>query len=100
MGSLISKPKAPPAPQPVVMTAPAPAPVPAPEEGRADDAGETGTGSEAPDSGDAEKGTQKRSRTADLLRRGRGTGGTILTSFRGVLSNAAQAAPRKTLLGE
>lgn len=42
------------------------------------------------------------SRTDNLLRRVRGTLGTVLTGFRGVLglTNDTNASPRKNLLGE
>jgi len=42
------------------------------------------------------------SRSDNLLRRVRGTLGTVLTGFRGVLglANDTNAAPRKNLLGE
>lgn len=99
MGSLISKPKAPPAPAPLIITNPAPASAPE-SDSRIEDVGETAADKAAPKSDDGEKNTPKQSRTSDLLRRSRGTGGTILTSFRGVLNERLKNEPRKTLLGE
>ncbi len=93
MGKLVSRPKAPrapvivmpPAPAPAPVPAPAPDPVPAPETPAAED--------------DAQK--QARVRQANLLQRSRGGFSTVLTSFRGLLSETgAQAPQRKTLLGE
>lgn len=43
---------------------------------------------------------QSRSRTENLLRRARGTLGTVLTGFRGILGLNDNASPRKNLLGE
>lgn len=48
---------------------------------------------------DAEK-TADELRAANILARRRGRAGTIATSFRGVLSDAAFTPERKTLLGE
>ena len=39
-------------------------------------------------------------RTASLLERNRGVFSTVLTSFRGILSQNKTPSPRKTLLGE
>tara|TARA_B100001778_G_scaffold178796_1_gene147057 strand:+ start:134 stop:400 length:267 start_codon:yes stop_codon:yes gene_type:complete len=88
MGSLISTPKA--APAPVIVQAPAPAPV-------------TVTTSEtATDSTDisAAENAQE-AREQNLLKRDRSRFGTIATSFRGFLDLADRnSKSRKTLLGE
>lgn len=39
-------------------------------------------------------------RAENILRRNRSRLGTVLTSFRGILSQGTLSAPRKTLLGE
>ena len=89
MGSLTSRPKAPPRPAPptsYVMTVPSysppPPPAPAPEK--------------SPDPAAAEK---SKAVSAGLLERRRGILSTVLTGFRGVL-DPRPAAARKTLLGE
>lgn len=88
MGRLISPPK-PSAPQ-VVYYAPAPEPsVPQP--------------SPASPSGDEPEKTPEQVETEkaeNLLRRNRSRLGTVLTSFRGILSQNDLSAARKTLLGE
>ena len=85
MGSLASHPKPPAQPQyvPVYYNAPTPAPSPDP----------VPTG-QIPDT----EPTPAR-RSASLLERSRGVLSTVLTGFRGVLSQA-NTQPRKTLLGE
>ncbi len=95
MGSLTSRPKAPTTPQtvyvpttiPAPVTAPAPSPVmptPAPSTPAAT--------TSAP--------VQQAAREANLLERSRGVLSTVLTGFRGVLSNTTAPSGRKTLLGE
>ena len=84
MGSVSARPKAPPT-QVVYYTAPAPSPsTPAP----------------TPQETEAEKQQViQKEREQNLLRRSRGTLGTVLTGFRGILS-LNQNDGRKTLLGE
>ncbi len=44
--------------------------------------------------------TTQKEREKNLLRRARGTIGTVLNGFRGILSPSESTAPRKSLLGE
>lgn len=90
MGSLASHPKVPAQPQyvPVYYTAPTPT-TPTVPTGQTDSGG-----SDAPDNEE----TAAR-RNASLLERSRGVLSTVLTGFRGVLSQTS-TQPRKTLLGE
>lgn len=90
MGSISSKPKAPVqtvvqrvvyAPAPAVSTPPPPSSSPP---------------SETPDT----PSDPSEARAESLLRRDRGRFGTVLTSFRGLLSPANPTGGRKTLLGE
>lgn len=91
MGSIIKRPKAPPAPAPVqYVPAPAPAPVaspppppPAPVEAEP-----------TPEE------TASEVRKDNLLRRNRGRFGTVRTGFRGVLGLSGSNASGKELLGE
>lgn len=85
MGSLASRPKTPPQPQyvPVYYSVPAPS------------AEDYPTGQSQEPSG--EEVTSRRN--ASLLERSRGVMSTVLTGFRGVLSQT-DTPPRKTLLGE
>ncbi|MGB1077271.1 MAG: hypothetical protein ACPG05_03110 [Bdellovibrionales bacterium] len=86
MGSLVSKPKAP-RTQTIIQQVPATNTV---SEARATEAVE-------------EKSSDilsSEARSENLLRRNRGTFGTILTGFRGVLSANEGQQKRKTLLGE
>lgn len=80
MGSLGSRPT-PPAPQPSTPVVYVPAPTPSADP--------------APSGPDAAA-----QRRENLLRRGRGRFGTVLTSFRGLLGLADTSGQRKTLLGE
>lgn len=95
MGSMTSRPKAPPAPEPIYVPtpiytyAPPPAytpPVVAPPSAASED---TAT-SQAESAARAEQ---------NLLERRRSTIGTVLTGFRGLLNDSV-ANTRKTLLGE
>lgn len=93
MGSLISKPKA---PKPIIITSPVSVPVassPPAEEGVPLETEESGKQQDADEGAVATK-------SENLLKRSRGRLGTILTSFRGVLSDGAQGAAQKSLLGE
>lgn len=85
MGSLASHPKPPAQPQyvPVYYTAPAPVTPPEP----------------APTGQTPEIDPAPARRNASLLERSRGVLSTVLTGFRGVLSQTT-TQPRKTLLGE
>lgn len=106
MGSLISKPKAPPAPAPVIISNPLPAPASTVEpdnENRTENMGsetESAADKSAVDADSGDNNAARQNRASDLLRRNRGKGGTILTSFRGVLNDRLKNEPRKTLLGE
>lgn len=106
MGSLISKPKAPPAPKPVIISSPVTVPVSttSPSETMAEDVNEdtssTSDAGEPENNSEAQTQDSREIRSTNLLRRNRGRGGTILTSFRGVLNKRHLDSPRKTLLGE
>ena len=80
MGSLGSGPSAPPPQPPVVYVAPSAPSTPSTPSESSPDAAEQ--------------------RRDNLLRRGRGRFGTVLTSFRGLLGLADNSGQRKTLLGE
>jgi hypothetical protein len=84
MGSLSSRPKVPSAPQVVYVPQPT-TPTSSP------DPVDTVTNSEA---------VSKEAREENLLRRSRGTAGTVLTGFRGLLETIGGNQSRKTLLGE
>lgn len=89
MGSLVSKPKAK-APRAQVVFVPAPPPsaaAPAPAQ------------SDPPAPKDNKSATDE-SRVKGLLLRNRGSFGSILTSFKGLLTPSVGAGSRKTLLGE
>jgi hypothetical protein len=90
MGSLTSKPKA---KAPAVVYMPASAPTPQPVTTPAATPAPTATPTTTP-----EQKTDK-AREDNLLTRARGSFGTVLTGFRGLLTSA-QAPARKTLLGE
>ena len=92
MGRLIS-PSKPSAPQ-VVYYAPAPDPTPAPSTPTSSTGG---SGSEEPAQTPEQVATEK---AENLLRRNRSRLGTVLTSFRGILSQNDLSSARKTLLGE
>ena len=89
MGSLASHPKVPSQPQYVPVYYPSPSPSPSPE------TPSIPTGQSEEPSG--EEITTRRN--ANLLERSRGVLSTVLTGFRGVLSQT-NTQPRKTLLGE
>lgn len=103
MGSITSKPKAPAAAQtqPVVINYNYPAPATtapatiAPSSGGGTATTPANDGGGAPVSDEA----KAEARSAGLLDRRRGVLGTVLTGFRGLLNQGANAA-RKTLLGE
>jgi len=103
MGSLASKPKAPAVrQQPVIVTVPsavstpvAAQPVPTSSSSAVS---APATGGEAAEQ--SEETLQAQARGAGLLSRKRGSLSTILTGFRGVLSDSGTASQRKTLLGE
>ncbi len=96
MGRILTPPKpkrSSPSPQ-VIYYAPAPStPTPTPKPTTSDSDANTPT----PGKTDAEVASE---RAENILRRNRSRLGTILTSFRGVLSGGATTAARKTLLGE
>lgn len=92
MGSLTSKPKTK-APMVVYMPAPAPTPQPAVQPVATPTPTPTTTPSATPEQ------KADKAREDNLLTRARGTFGTVLTGFRGLLSQS-QAPARKTLLGE
>ena len=84
MGSLISS-SSPPAPQALP---PLPAPLPPPSPPVA----------QTPEIDPQEEAAE--TRRASLLRRDRSRFGTVVTGFRGLLSQSTNNTPRKTLLGE
>lgn len=87
MGSLTSRPQVVP-PQPTFTPPPPPDPVtPDPVDSDTTDP-----------AAEAEQTAEQRRQ--NLLRRGRGRQGTVLTSFRGLLSQFTDPSQRKTLLGE
>lgn len=86
MGSISSRPPVPSQSQVVYVPA-TPAPTPAPSTGS--------SGASNPPTP-----SQSENRSASLLQRDRSRFGTILTGFRGLLSQNTQAQQRKTLLGE
>lgn len=89
MGSLSSRPKTPAVvSQPVIYTAPVATP-PANTTNSTSDAADTPTKEEQ----------QEAARSAGLLDRRRGLLSTVVTGFRGILTQGA-TPPRKTLLGE
>lgn len=96
MGSLTSRPDITPVQQPVFVPVQQPAPQPAPVQNDA------ATESEAPQEESAEEQERRtqQERETGLLRRSRGRLGTVLTSFRGLLSDSVKSGQRKTLLGE
>lgn len=99
MGSITSKPSAPPAQQPVVISYNYPAPVaPAPVTAVPAPPPAPATPAPANDSGASEQ-AKGEARAAGLLDRRRGVLGTVLTGFRGLLNQGVSNA-RKTLLGE
>lgn len=112
MGSLTSRPKVPQVmQQPVVYTIAAPAPAVNIPTTATSSAGTTTTASssltsqtsaaDSPSSSAAtDEQVQTQARQQNLLSRSRGTFSTILTGFRGLLSQTVSPAPRKTLLGE
>lgn len=90
MGRLIS-PSRPSTPQ-VVYYAPQPDPAPAPTP-----TGQNSGGTDEPEKTPEQVETEK---AENLLRRNRSRLGTVLTSFRGILSQNDLSSARKTLLGE
>lgn len=95
MGSVTSRPKMPQAPSmPVIYTVPsAPPPATVAIDGDNQNAG----GENAAQKDEA---ARAQAREKNLLTRSRGAAGTILTGFRGLLSQQAGAQGRKNLLGE
>lgn len=104
MGSLTSVPKIKPArPSPAVykiVQAPSTPSQPpsAPPPGVSSSSGVSGGSGEA--EGGSSSGGGAAARADGLLGRSRGAFSTVLTGFRGLLSQAATQTPRKTLLGE
>ncbi|MCB9963714.1 MAG: hypothetical protein H6855_06515 [Rhodospirillales bacterium] len=109
MGSLTSRPKVPTTPLPpqtiyVPQPAPvtpsvlpsAPAPSPKYDEGGSGSGTDTGSGTQPPTTASSDNAV----RVENLLRRNRGLTGTILTGFKGLLSQSELVPHRKTLLGE
>lgn len=99
MGSISSRPKVPQAVQPQIIYLPTPAQnmsAPTPGVRAPQPAPAPGTLPESTSEAD----TNEQARKASLLQRNRGVFGTVRTSFRGLLSLAAQGPQRKTLLGE
>lgn len=93
MGSLASKPKAPAVQQqPLIIAVPSAASTPVAA------SSPTPAGDAAPEQ--SEETLQAQARGAGLLSRKRGSLSTILTGFRGILSDSGTASQRKTLLGE
>jgi len=94
MGSLSSRPNVP-AQQPVVYYVPTPAPT------NSNTSGSTtnNTGTDTPTI-PTDDDVQAGARVAGLLERRRGVLSTVLTGFRGVLSQDNKTSQRKTLLGE
>ncbi len=98
MGSIASRPKVPSAAQPQVIYVPQTVYTPAPS--TATPTTNTGGGTGDTGGGGTAEPTASDVRTSNLLSRNRGIFGTVTTSFRGLLSLAAQTPQRKTLLGE
>ena len=98
MGSLTSRPKIPAAPKPVVISVPAPAATPSPA---AVTNISTPAGNSVPDAPEpTDEQVQEEARKSNLLSRSRGAFSTVLTGFRGILSDSNGTSGRKTLLGE
>ncbi len=91
MGSISSRPPVPSQPQVVY--------VPAQPTSTTSTSTSSGGGTSTTDSTTTQS-TQSENRSASLLQRDRSRFGTILTGFRGLLSQSASNTQRKTLLGE
>lgn len=105
MGSMTSRPKVPVTnvvqPQYIYVPAPQTYTPSVPSSGGGSAGGETGSGTGAPARPVTEPETVRSEvRIENLLRRGRGLSGTVLTGFRGLLSLNGNTPQRKTLLGE
>lgn len=100
MGSLASKPKAPAVrQQPVIITVPSVASTPTVTQSASVPPSSSAAPSrDAPEQ--SEETLQAQARGAGLLSRKRGSLSTILTGFRGILSDSGTTSQRKTLLGE
>ncbi len=91
MGSLTSRPKAPSVPKTVYVEVPA----------RSSDTGDDASSQTTQDGAqDDAQDTSSEARKQNLLNRSRGRISTVLTGFRGVLSQPVDPSGRKTLLGE
>lgn len=110
MGSLASRPKAPAIQQPQIITVPvsspittlppnAPSAAASPASSPAAPASNSSATSSANSTPDNEV-VEAEARSAGLLNRSRGVLSTVLTGFRGVLSDGDRTRQRKTLLGE
>lgn len=97
MGSLTSRPEIPATPQPVFVPMPAPVTSPSPPAPQTP-VEDSAAPEQESESGAGDNGETRRS--SNLLSRNRGRLSTVLTGFRGLLSEAAAPSGRKTLLGE
>lgn len=97
MGSLTSRPDITPVQQPVYVPVQTAAPQPAPPVSARP---EEEAGSAPQENAEEQQREAGQEREQSLLKRSRGRAGTVLTSFRGLLSDSANTARRKTLLGE
>ncbi len=106
MGSFSSRPDIPQQPAPVkyvYVQTPVYTPAPSPSSPSAQTpppASSGGTANPAAPAEPTDDEVQERARGASLLDRRRGRLSTILTGFRGLLTDTIDALPRKTLLGE
>ena len=101
MGSLSSRPKIPQVQQPLIITVPAQTPAPAaPPTPVTDTTTVTADEGSSSDSAGSDSVRQAQAREDHLLSRSRGRLSTVLTGFRGVLSQPVTPSPRKSLLGE
>lgn len=102
MGSLTSRPKIQRAPQIIYTSAPVTTVSSTATASDNTSSTDTSTSDQTSDAASAVEDAQSASenRASNLLLRTRGRQGTVLTSFRGVLSDFAGGGERKTLLGE
>lgn len=106
MGSLASRPKAPAIQQPQIITIPVYTPAPvstAAPSGSVSSSSTISSPASEPSSVASEPTDDQvktQARNAGLLSRSRGVLSTVLTGFRGVLSDSGNKPQRKTLLGE
>ena len=92
MGSISSRPPVPAQPQVVY--------VPAPQTPSTPTSGSSGASNDTQTDNTETQSTQSENRSASLLQRDRSRYGTVLTGFKGLLSQITGNSGRKTLLGE